>query len=173
MADDQPRVLPKSRARVVAASDRCREWVDAQPQHTFKGVAIAAWRRYRDVDGPLESALLSLYILIAVLPAIYVMEAYIDSNPGALSDQLVTHYRLSNETAGLLRSVLAQDTSHKLGSALIAVAGALFFGLGFARVLQIVHARSWQITLPQRATDQLRYGTVLAALYGLLLLLLL
>lgn len=34
------------------------------------GVAIGAWHRYDAVDGPLQSALLFLYILVAVVPAL-------------------------------------------------------------------------------------------------------
>jgi len=135
-------------------------------------VAIEAWRRYRAVDGPLQSALLSLYILIAVLPALLVMEEYLDAHPNALAAQLSHHYGLSTETAALLRSVLAEGHAHELGSALLAVAGALFFGLGFGRVLQLVHARAWRVTLPNRQTDYALYAFVLLALYGLILLLL-
>src|SRR5262249_49797331 len=49
---------------------------------------------------------------------------------------------------------------------------ALFFGLGFGRVLQLVHTRAWQIPLPTRQTDQALYATVLLGLYGLIALLL-
>jgi uncharacterized BrkB/YihY/UPF0761 family membrane protein len=49
---------------------------------------------------------------------------------------------------------------------------ALFFGLNFGRVLQLVHARAWQIQLPRRQTDQALYTAVLLGLYGLILLLL-
>ena len=68
--------------------------------------------------------------------------------------------------------MLGEGRSHELGSALLAIASALVFGLGFGRVLQLVHARAWQLTLPTRRFDQVGYGAVLAGLYGLLLLLL-
>lgn len=135
-------------------------------------MAIGAWRRYQAVDGPLQSALLSLYILVAIVPALLVMEEYLDSHPAALADRLVHHYRLNSSTAGLLRNVLFDDRTHKLGSALFAVAGALFFGPNFSRVPQLVHARAWQIQLSRRQTDQALYAGVLLGLYGLILLLL-
>ena len=59
---------------------------------------------------------------------------------------------------------------HELGSALFAIAGALFFGLGFGRVLQLVHMRAWRVSVPTRATDQGLYAAVLLALYGLIVL---
>jgi TRAP-type C4-dicarboxylate transport system permease large subunit len=55
----------------------------------------------------------------------------------------------------------------------LAIATALFFGLGFGRVLQLVHARAWQIEVEPKPMDQLRYAAVLVVLFGLLLLVLL
>ncbi len=160
------------RQRVTAVSDRAQTWIDEQGPSSRKGVAIDAWRRYRAVDGPLQSALLSLYILVAVLPALLVIEEYFDSHPAALANRLVHHYGLNADTAVLLRSVLADTRVHELGSALIAIAGALFFGLGFGRVLQLVHMRAWRVSVASRATDQGLYAAVLLALYGLIVLLL-
>src|SRR3954451_7426630 len=165
--------LGPARARARAVSTRGREWVDRQDPASGTGVAIGAWRRYQAVDGALQSALLSLYILVAIVPALLVMEEYLDSHPGALADRLVRHYKLNTSTAGLLRDVLVDTRTHQLGSALIAIAGALFFGLNFGRVLQLVHLRAWQIPLPRRQRDQSLYAAVLLGLYGLILLLLL
>jgi len=161
------------RSRAETASRRGREWVDRQSPGSPTGVAIGAWRRYRDVDGPLQSALLSLYFLVAILPALLVLEEYLETNPAALASELVHHYGLSHESAQLLRGVLVQDRTHELGSALLAIASALVFGLGFGRVLQLVHARAWGLELPLRETDRFRFAAVLLALYGLILLLLL
>ena len=170
-----PQPKPKvhaARARVAAAARRPHEWAERQDPGSPAGVAVAAWRRYEAVDGPLQSALLSLYILVAVVPALLVMSEYLEGHPAALADHMAHHYGLSASTAGLVRGVLVQDRTHELGSALLAVAGALFFGLGFGRVLQLVHARAWRIPLPSRQADQGRYGVVLLGLYGLILLLL-
>jgi hypothetical protein len=101
----------RARTRVASVSRRAHEWVDRQDPDSASGVAIGAWRRYRAVDGPLQSALL-------------------------------------------------------------AIGGALFFGLGFGRVLQLVHVRAWQVRLPARQTDQALYAAVLVGFYGLILLLL-
>lgn len=135
-------------------------------------MSIDAWRRYRAVDGPLQSALLALYVLIAVIPALLVIEEYLDPHPGALAHQLVHHYGLNAPTAALLHGVLSDTRAHELGSVLLAMAGALFCGLGFGRVLQLVHARAWRITLPGRGADHAVYATVLLGIYGLILLLL-
>ena len=156
----------------MSRSEQLQAWVDRQDPASLPGVAITAWRRYRAVDGPLQSALLSLYVLIAVLPALLVMEEYLDAHPNALAEQLSHHYGLSTETAALLRSGLVEGHAHELGSALLAIAGALYFGIGFGRVLQLVHARAWRLDLPTRQSDYALYAFVLLAVYGLILLLL-
>src|SRR5256886_6175897 len=162
----------RAQGRVAVVSQWAHAWVDRQDPGSPTGVVIGAWRRYQAVDGPLQSALLSLYILVAIVPAVLVMEEYLDSHPGALADRLIRHYGLNTSTAGLLRDVLVDDRTHELGSALFAIAGALFFGLNFGRVLQLVHARAWQVPLPRRQTDQGLYAAVLLGLYGLIMLLL-
>jgi membrane protein len=162
--------MARVRERVAGAFDRVQTWLEEQDPASRKGVAIDAWRRYRAVEGPLQSALLSLYMLVAVLPALLVIEEYFDSHPAALANRLVSHYGLNAATASMLRSVLADNRVHELGSALFAIAGALFFGLGFGRVLQLVHMRAWKVSVPTRATDQGLYAAVLLALYGLIVL---
>jgi membrane protein len=164
--------MARVRERVTGASDRVQTWVEEQDPASRKGVAIHAWRRYRAVEGPLQSALLSLYMLVAVLPALLVIEEYFDSHPAALANRLIHHYGLNAATASVFRSVLADNRVHELGSALFAIAGALVFGLGFGRVLQLVHMRAWKVSVPTRATDQGLYAAVLLALYGLIVLLL-
>ena len=161
----------KDRAKEL--SRRAQDWVERQEPGSPSGVAIGAWRRYRAVEGPLQSALLSLYILVAVLPALLVMEEYLDPHPNSLANSLVHHYRLNASTSELVHNVLGEGHSHELGSALIAVVSALVFGFGFGHVLQLVHARAWELDLPTGLFDQVGYGAVLAGLYGLLLLLLL
>jgi membrane protein len=157
------------RTRYEQLATRADEWADAQDPAAFSGVAVAGWRSYRAVDGPLQSALLSLYIFLAVLPALLVMEEYLSDNPRALADHIVRHYGFDETTATLFRG-LFNTSPHRLGSALLAIAGALFFGLGFGRVLQLIHVRSWRLSLPARRSDQVRYAAVLVGVYGLLLL---
>jgi uncharacterized BrkB/YihY/UPF0761 family membrane protein len=158
--------------RSEALSKRGQQWVERQSPDSASGVAINAWRRYRAVDGPLQSALLSLYILVAVLPAVLVMEEYLDPHPNSLANSIVHHFKLNAPTATLMHGVLNEGRSHELGSAFLAIVGALIFGVGFGRVLQIVHTRAWNLPLPARQLDQALYGLVLVGLYGMLLLLL-
>jgi len=135
-------------------------------------VALSGWQRYRAIDGPLQSLLLTLYVFLAVLPAILVLAEYLQRNPAALADHLVARYNLNGPTADLLRGVLVGDKQHELGSALFAIVTALFFGLGFGKVLQLVYSRAWGLETRERVGDQARYAVVLLGLFGLIALLL-
>jgi hypothetical protein len=75
----------RTAARARAAAARGQAWVESRDPASKTGVAIGAWQRYRLVEGPMQSALLSLYILVAVLPALLVMEEYLDPKPNALA----------------------------------------------------------------------------------------
>jgi uncharacterized BrkB/YihY/UPF0761 family membrane protein len=152
--------------RVAELSGRVAAWAGRQDPASRRGVAVEAWRRYRAVEGPLQSALLSLYIMVAVLPALLVMEEYLDKHPAALVNHLVHHYRLNGDAARVLYDVLANSRTHELGSALLAIGGALIFGLGFGHVLQLVHSRAWRLELPERYSDQARYALVAAASFS-------
>ena len=158
--------------RLTASVARVRGWVDGRDPSSRTGTAIAAWRRFDAVDGPLQSLLLSTYLLIAVVPALLVMVEYLERDPSALANHLAHHYGFADGTEGLLRGVLAADRTHELGSAVLAIIGALFFGVGFGKVLQLVHARAWELPLRPSPKDQGRYALVLVVLYGLIFLLL-
>jgi membrane protein len=162
----------QTRTKLARGAAAVSDWADRQDERSLRGVAVGAWRQYRAVDGPLQSALLALYVLVAVLPALLVMEEYLDSHPAALANDLIRHFSLSAQSASVLRGVLVQTRTHELGSALLAIASALFFGLGFGRVLQLVHVRAWGLDLQRREADQARYAAVLLGVYGLILVLL-
>jgi uncharacterized BrkB/YihY/UPF0761 family membrane protein len=165
------RAVGGSRQRVAAATRRSQEWADRQTPETAPGVAIEAWRRYRYVDGPLQSALLTLYLFVAVIPALIVIDEWLERRPAALANHIVRHYHFSATTATLIRSVLVHGRAHDLQTALIAIVGALAFGVGFGRVLQLVHVRAWRLTLPRQGLKEVRHVVVLVAVYVLLLVL--
>ena len=167
------RVVRGSQKRAAAATKRGQEWTERQTPETARGVAIDAWRRYRAVDGPLQSALLTLYVFVAVIPALIVMEEWVERKPGALANHIVRHYHFSAATATVVRSVLIHGRAHEFQTAVIAIIGALAFGIGFGRVLQAVHVRAWGLTLPHHALKEVRHVVVLMAVYALLLALVL
>ena len=164
--------LSGARARAAAVTERGQGWVESRDPASKQGVAVAWWKAFRDVEGPRQSILLTTYVFLAVFPALLVLAEYMENNPAALANHLVARYGLSHETTVLLRGVLVDTETHKLGTALLAMASALFFGLGFGYVLQRVHMRAWRIDLRIRTSDQARYAAVLLVLFGMILVLL-
>ena len=87
-----------------------------------------------------------------------VESSYIYSDPNAWANRLERRLSLSGETATLLHGVLVGAGGHKFSSVLIALIDLFFFGLGFGRVLQLVHARSWGLDL-RKASSATRRAT--------------
>jgi uncharacterized BrkB/YihY/UPF0761 family membrane protein len=95
---------------------------------------------------------------------------YVYNDPTKLADRLAARLDLTGGVKTMLDSVLAGASGHQLTATLIAVVDVLFFGLGFGRVLQVAHARSWRIDLGKpQFFDQARYLMTLAVPLGLLL----
>jgi uncharacterized BrkB/YihY/UPF0761 family membrane protein len=157
---------------VRGATRGARAWARGGDEASRRSVAVSWWRRYRRIDGPLQSLLLALYVFLGIVPAILVLANYLERNPTALANHLVARYDLNRPTAVMLRGVLAGDRSHELGTALFAIVTVLIFGVGFGRVLQLVYARAWRLDLPERLSDEGRFALVLLVLFGLIALLL-
>src|SRR3954470_16651141 len=58
-----------ARARAGAVVERPRAWVAGGEGPSRRRVAVSWWSRYRGIDGPLQSLLLTVYVFLAVLPA--------------------------------------------------------------------------------------------------------
>jgi membrane protein len=161
-----------TRARIAEAAERPRAWIQQSDPASRRGLAVSWWRSYRGIDGPLQSLLLTVYVFLAVVPAVLVLAEYLQRNPSALADHLVSRYHLTGSAATTLHDVLEGNRRHELGSALFAIASVLLFGIGFGRVLQLVYSRAWRLESRERLGDEVRYSVVLLVLFGLVALLL-
>jgi membrane protein len=157
--------------RGTAVYGRGKGWVDAQDPATRKGATIGWYRRFRESDGGLFGVLLTAYLFVTAFPAAVVMMSYVYSDATVAGDRLVNRLSLTGEPARLVHSVVAGTSGHQLGATVFAVANVFIFGIGFGRVLQVVHARSWQIDLGKpQFFDQARYLLTLLVPVGFLLL---
>ncbi len=163
-----PRVPARARRAVergTAVAERGRLWIENQDPASRKGATIGWVRRYQAADGQLYAVLLAAYFFLTLIPALLVESSYINNDPSAFADRLQHRLGLSGDTAALLHGVLVGAGGHKLSSALIALVNLFFFGLGFGRVLQLVHARSWGLNLRKNVVvDQSVYLGVLVVL---------
>ena len=160
-----PRAYDWAVARGTRVYDRGQLWIENQPPHSRKGATIGWVRRYQAADGQLYAVLLTAYIFLTVVPMALLSASYLYSNPLALAHRLEHRLGLEGSTSKLVDDVLTGTSGHKLAAVLIAAIDLFFFGLGFGRVLQLAHARSWGLDVRKRViADQARYAQVLAAL---------
>jgi membrane protein len=152
-------------ARGTAVYDRGQRWVDTQDPASRTGAGIGWFRRYRAADGQLYAVLLSSYFFLTLIPLLLVETSYVYSDPEALAKRLEHRLHLTGDTARLFETVMVGTSHHKVSAVLIAIVNLFFFGAGFGRVLQLVHARSWGIDLRKNAwVDQSLYYGILVAL---------
>ena len=172
MAEGRPKRIRSAthaaRERASHVGDRPRAWVESGDAASSRRTALSWWQQYRRIDGPLQSLLLTVYVFLAILPAILVLAEYLERNPAALANHLVRRYHLTGSAAEMIRNVLVSDRDHELGSALLAIASVLIFGVGLGRVLQLVYGRAWGLDVREKLSDQLRFAAVLLVLFGLI-----
>jgi uncharacterized BrkB/YihY/UPF0761 family membrane protein len=151
--------------------DRGRLWIENQDPASRKGATIAWWRRYQAADGQLYAVLLAAYFLMTAVPLLLLEASYLYDDPNALASRVEGRLHLEGQTSRLFRSVMVGTSNHKVSAVLVAVVDLFIFGVGFGRVLQLAHARSWGIDLRKSAiVDQVRYVEVLGAIALLTLL---
>ena len=146
---------------------RGADWVARQEEHTRKGVAIGAWRRYQAVGAR----------FIAPPDDVHPDRGHPRAPrhgrvPRAAACRLGApsrqNYELSAQTAALVARAI-EDSSHKFSSAAIAIVGALVVGLNFGRSSSSCTCEPGGSTAQEeRRSDP--YAFVLLALYGLFLL---
>jgi membrane protein len=159
------RAVAAAYARGTAVTERGRLWIENQPPESRKGATVGWVRRYQAADGQLYAVLLSAYFFVTMLPVLLVVASYLYSDPVALAHRVELRLNLHGGTATLFSTVMVGAGEHKLSAVLIAILDLFFFGLGFGRVLQLAHARSWSIDLRKSTlADQGRYAEVLGAM---------
>lgn len=162
------RVVTAAGSKGTAVAGRGTRWIEARDPASHLGAAIGCARRYRAADGQLYALLLATYFFLTIVPILIVEAGYVYSDPNALAQRVERRLGLSGPTAELFRTVLVGAGEHKLGSVLLAILNLVLFGIGFGRVLQLAHARSWGIDLRgSNVIDQARYLSVLFGMIGL------
>jgi membrane protein len=169
-----PRIPARAQSaytRGTAVYEHGRLWIENQEPDSRKGATIGWVRRYQAADGQLYAVLLSAYIFLTLIPVLLVTASYVYRDPTALADRIERRLGLRGQTAALFSTVMVGVGEHKVSAVAIAIIDLFFFGLGFARVFQLVQARSWGIDLRKRViADQANYASVLAALvFGVVL----
>lgn len=122
--------------------------------------ALSWFQRYFEASRNSGSAA-TIYSALSVFPTAMVAIAYFDWSGGdtsAFADRLISHLRLTGQTAELVRDMFGTASSNALAATLAAVIGFLIWGLGIAPIMQSVYARAWRIEAAGSAADQWRFA---------------
>ena len=140
-------------------AERGRLWIENQAPDSRKGATIGWVRRYQAADGQLYAVLLSAYFILTMLPGVSRHRKLRLQGSDRTRRPDRAPLKLHGTTAELFSSVMRGAGEHKLSAVLIAIIDLFFFGLGFARVFELVQARSWGFDLRKSAiADEARYA---------------
>jgi membrane protein len=101
----------------------------------------------------------SIYSALSVLPGALVAVALFHltaSDANAFADRLISHLKLDDTTAGIVRDTFASASSNALAATIAVAIGFLLWGIGIGQIYQDVYARAWRIKVGSIA-DQGRF----------------
>jgi hypothetical protein len=139
------------RGRVRRMQDRLARRADTR----LGRLALQWFRAYFEASRNSGCAA-SIYSSLSVLPAALVTIAFFNlsrSDSNALADRLVSHLKLDDTTAGIVRDTFGSASSNALAATITVVLGFLIWGLGIGQIYQAVYARAWRIKVGS-AADQ-------------------
>jgi hypothetical protein len=132
-------------------------------------LSLAWFQRYFEASRNSGSAA-TTYSLLSVFPTAMVAIAYFHwsgGNTSAFADRLITHLRLTGQTADLVRELFGTASTNAFAATIAAVVGFLLWGLGIGQIVQAVYARAWRIE-GGSAVDQWMFAVWFFVMSGLL-----
>jgi hypothetical protein len=135
---------------------RMQDWLSRRANTPLGRLALQWFRAYFEASRNSGCAA-SIYSSLSVLPAAFVTIAFFNlsrSDSNALADRLISHLKLDDTTAGIVRSTFGSASSNALAATVTVVIGFLIWGLGIGQIYQAVYARAWRIKVGGSAADQ-------------------
>ena len=134
---------------------KMQDWLSRRADTRLGRLALQWFRAYFEASRNSGCAA-SIYSALSVLPAALVTIAFFNlsrSDSNALADRLVSHLKLDDTTAGIVRDTFGSASSNALAATITVVLGFLIWGLGIGQIYQAVYARAWRIEVGS-AADQ-------------------
>jgi hypothetical protein len=134
---------------------RMQDWLSRRADTRLGRLALQWFRAYFEASHNSGCAA-SIYSSLSVLPAALVTIAFFNlsrSDSNALADRLISHLKLDDTTAGIVRDTFGSASSNALAATITVVIGFLIWGLGIGQIYQAVYARAWRIKVGS-AADQ-------------------
>jgi hypothetical protein len=146
-----PAETAAGRGRVRRMQDRLSRRADTR----LGRLALQWFRAYFEASRNSGCAA-SIYSSLSILPAALVTIAFFNlsrSDSNALADRLISHLKLDDTTAGIVRDTFGSASSNALAATITVVFGFLLWGLGIGQIYQAFYARAWRIKIGS-AADQ-------------------
>jgi uncharacterized BrkB/YihY/UPF0761 family membrane protein len=146
-------------------------WLRRRADTGLGRLALAWFQRYFEASRNSGSAA-TLYSMLSVFPTAMVAVAYFNwagGDTNAFAQRLITHLRLTGQTADLVRELFGTTSSNALAATVAAVVGFLLWGLGIGQIVQAVYARAWRIEVTP-TSDQGRFAVWFFVLSGLVVI---
>jgi hypothetical protein len=146
-----PAETAAERGRVRRMQDRLSRRADTR----LGRLALQWFRAYFEASRNSGCAA-SIYSSLSILPAALVTIAFFNlsrSDSNALADRLISHLKLDDTTAGIVRDTFGSASSNALAATITVVFGFLLWGLGIGQIYQAFYARAWRIKIGS-AADQ-------------------
>lgn len=156
------------RLPVEGATVRYRQLLRRLEATRAGGVALAAGRRFVEIDGRSRVAALALDVFVALVPLAVVLAAFAARNPNShgFAGILVHRFELRGRTAREILGALPLAAVTIRGANLVAVAGFLLAGYDLTNCLQTTYALAWRTRQPPRPLEATLRGTVWLLLGG-------
>jgi membrane protein len=146
-------------------------WFRRRADTRLGRLALSWFQRYFEASRNSGSAA-TIYSALSVFPTAMVAIAYFDWSGGdtnAFADRLISHLRLTGQTAELVHEMFGTAASNALAATIAAVVGFLIWGLGIGQIVQNVYARAWRIEVGS-AADQWMFAVWFFVVSGALAL---
>jgi uncharacterized BrkB/YihY/UPF0761 family membrane protein len=135
-------------------------------QHRLVGFPLAAYRRFKDIEGKHLALIIGINVFVAVVPLLIVAYAFIQAfNPNrSIGTVLVGRFHLTGATAATVRATFTNAEAGKNVALSISVISLLVTGLDVAATVATAYARAFRVAAPRGAQKYVRGGIWLITL---------
>ena len=120
-------------------------------RHRLVAFPLAAYRRFREIEGKHLALVIGVNLFIAVIPLLIVGYAIIEAfNPNrSIGTVFVGRFHLSGDTARIVRATFTNAKGGKNVALSISLISLLITGIDVAGMVGTVYARAFQVSPPR------------------------
>jgi hypothetical protein len=124
-----------------------QDWLRARTDTALGRLGLQWFQTYFEASRNSGCAA-SIYSSLSIVPTALIAAAYFhptQSNANVLGERLVSHMKLTGDTATLVSGTFGAASANALAASLSVLVSFLFWGIGIGQIYQDVYARAWKI----------------------------